>query len=93
MEWHSWRRRGRLIAARASTAHVSEQQLRQALRGVPYPAKRWELLVWAYFNGSGWTVTPTISELPEREYSDFHDVRQEALQRAEIDPVGEWTRQ
>ena len=97
MEWPLWRRRTDFIAARASDISINEHQLLQALLGMPYPAQRWQLLIWADFNGSGWMVMPTISELPAREYTDFHDVCQEAIPEYTIETgsalVKEWAQQ
>ena len=79
--WYSWRRRAKAIEASGADAHINEDQLVQALRGMPYPARRWQLLSWADFNGAAWMVIPTVSALPEREYADFEEVCREALPR------------
>lgn len=96
MEWPSWRRRAELIAARASSSNINEHHLFQALRGMPYPAQRWQLMVWADFNGSGWLLMPAISELPERQYDDFDDVRRavlpESIHHTEYGLLEEWAR-
>jgi hypothetical protein len=83
MPWYSWRRRAKAIEARGADARLNEAQLAQALRGMPYPAQRWQLFIWADFNGAAWMVIPTISALPEREYANFEEVCREALPRYE----------
>ena len=80
MPLHSFRRHSCLVDGSRSHRHIDEHQLRHALGGVTYPAQRWELMSWAYYNGSGDTVMPTVSDLPEREYENFEDVCREILQ-------------
>lgn len=77
MPLHSFRRRTAIAATLLSNAAISNHQLQHAVHGVSYPAQKWQLQSWAYFNGSSSIVMPAISELPEREYADFQDVSRE----------------
>jgi len=96
MEWPSWRRRAELIAARASNPNITKHQLSQALHEMPYPAQRWQLIIWADFNGSGWLVMPTLSELPDRQYNDFDEVCRAVVPESAVDTehdlLEEWVR-
>jgi hypothetical protein len=39
------------------------------LVGMPYPVERWQILVWAEYNGSGGIAVEALRKIPERTYS------------------------
>jgi hypothetical protein len=49
-------------------------QLLHALAGMPFPARRWQLVSWAVHNGASHLVLARLHALPDRLYRDRADV-------------------
>lgn len=48
--------------------------LAYALRGVSYPAQRWQLLTWADYNAAPSRLRDAVWQLPERTYAHLYEV-------------------
>ncbi|WP_028933905.1 DUF2795 domain-containing protein [Pseudonocardia spinosispora] len=53
---------------------IAIEELAYALRGVSYPAQRWQLLAWADYNATGGRLRDAVWQLPERAYAHLYDV-------------------
>lgn len=50
-------------------AHLSDGQIEGVLIGMPYPARLWEILTWAEYNGAGPVILNALHTLPEQAYT------------------------
>jgi hypothetical protein len=57
-------------------APLNDEQIIVALAGMPYPARLWEIVAWAQFNGAWPAVIDPLFALPDREYVSADDIRQ-----------------
>jgi hypothetical protein len=48
---------------------MSEFELAHALNGMPYPARRWQLVAWADYNCASSQVREALRHLPDRAYA------------------------
>lgn len=48
---------------------MSELELAHALTGMPYPARRWQLVAWADYNCASSQVREALRHLPDRTYA------------------------
>jgi hypothetical protein len=62
------------MTMRAEPSVSQAIQLRHALTGTPFPARRWQLLSWAVHNGASHLVQDRLHKLPDRLYRDPSDV-------------------
>ena len=51
-------------------------QLSYALAGMPYPARRWQMVTWADFNCASSVVREALHHLPDQEYTSPQALRQ-----------------
>jgi hypothetical protein len=54
---------------------IGIDQLAHALRGVSYPAPRWQLLAWADYNAVNGQLRDVVWQLPEGTYANLGEVR------------------
>lgn len=53
---------------------INNYQLDHALTGMPYPARRWQLLGWADFNCASRKLRDVLAGVPDRVYKSKRDV-------------------
>jgi ABC-type transporter Mla subunit MlaD len=54
-------------------------QIAQALVGMPYPARRWQILAWAEYNGAGSPLRMALLEIPEKSYGSLGEIKANVL--------------
>lgn len=47
---------------------VSTQHVADLLAGMDYPARMWEVVAWAQYNGANPVMINALSSIPERDY-------------------------
>jgi hypothetical protein len=53
---------------------LSTEQMATALEGMAFPARTWEIVAWAEYNGVGHPVMEALLELPDRQYIGTQEV-------------------
>jgi len=64
----------------AAPPSLGPERIPALLVGMPYPAQRWQLVVWADYNGGGAAARAALLKLPERTYRSLSDVLNAAAQ-------------
>jgi hypothetical protein len=55
-------------------AHLSDEQIEGVLTGMPYPARLWEILAWAEYNGAGPVILNALYTIPEQVYTCVDEI-------------------
>ena len=64
----------RAVSGGMVMAELNDVQMRSVLAGMSYPAFRWEIIVWAEYNGAGPSVLDALHEIPRRVYAGSEEV-------------------
>jgi hypothetical protein len=53
---------------------TSADQVAAVLAGMSYPARRWEIIAWAEYNGASRVMLDALLQIPEHAYSWPHEI-------------------
>jgi hypothetical protein len=62
---------------RENTVRVEMQYLASVLEGLSFPARRWQIIAWATYNGAGLRLAGALQGMPEINYRSVGHVGRE----------------